>query len=173
MADKKRSTATLEDVRLIFRNFSGNESQYNAKGVRNFCVVLPTDVADAMAADGYNIKQRPPREEGDDPLIYLKVNVNFNGARPPQVVLINSRGRTTLDEADLNILDWADIQHVDLIISPYVRDWPDGRTTVTAYLQKIFVTIQEDELEEKYADVPFIGDEPQGNGNGPRFEYDD
>ena len=44
---------------------------------------------------------------------------------------------------------------MDLILNPY--EWAvNGKTGVKAYLKSIFVTIQEDELERKYADVPEI-----------------
>ena len=48
--------ATLNDVQIRFRNFSGNQGQYNALGQRNFCALLPEDTAEAMARDGWNVK---------------------------------------------------------------------------------------------------------------------
>jgi len=146
------SNITLEGVRIAFRNFSGKEGQYNREGDRNFAVILPKDVADDMRAEGWNIKQLRPREEGDDPQDYIQVSVGFKG-RPPRIVMITSRGRTNLGEDEVNILDWAEIANVDLIIRPY--EWTvNGKTGIKAYLQSIFVTIEEDELERKYADLP-------------------
>jgi|SRR5690606_36239568 len=145
----------MEGVRIIFRNFEGKEDQYNRKGDRNFTVVLDQATAEAMAADGWNIKRREPREEGDDPLFTLQVAVSYK-ARPPRVVMITSRGRTNLGEDTVETLDWADIENVDLIVSPY--EWTvNGKTGIKAYLQSLYVTIQEDELERKYADVPEPG----------------
>ena len=146
-------TATLDDAQIRFRNFSGAAGQYNAAGNRNFCVLLPDDVAQAMAADGWNIKYLKPREEDDLPQAYIKVKVKFDGPRPPKVFMINSRGRLQLDESMVSILDWAEFAKVDLIISPYKYN-VNGNEGVTAYLQTIFVTIKEDELELRYADVP-------------------
>lgn len=150
--EKKMTGATLEDVRIMFRNFSGKEGQFNVAGQRNFAVALDPETADAMARDGWNIKQLKPREEDDRPQDYIQVKVNFGG-KPPRVVMISSRGRTNLDESTVDILDWCDIEKVDLIINPY--QWNvNGKTGVKAYLQSIFVTIHEDELDLKYADVP-------------------
>jgi hypothetical protein len=60
-----------------------------------------------------------------------------------------------LHEDEVEILDWADIQMTDLIVRPY--EWAvNGKTGIKAYLQSIFVTIQEDELELKYADIDDI-----------------
>lgn len=146
------SNATLEDVRIAFRNFSGKEGKYNREGDRNFCVLLPEDIAEQMLADGWNIRYLQPREEGDEPQGYVQVAVNFNG-RPPRIVMITSRGKTHLDESMVDILDWADIVKVDAILRPY--QWEvNGKTGVKAYLQAIYVTIEEDDLERKYGDVP-------------------
>lgn len=144
-------TTTLEDVRIIFRNFSGAENRYNRKGDRNFSVVLTKELADQLAQLGYNVKTRPPREEGDEPLIHLAVKVKFSeNGRPPRVVLISSSGRRNLDEDSIGILDWADIQTVDMIIRPF--QWElNGDTGITAYLNAIYVTIREDDLERKYS----------------------
>lgn len=142
----------MEDVRIVFRNFSGKEGQYNREGERNFAVILDDDTASQMIADGWNVKHLKPREEGEEPTPYIQVKVNFRG-RPPRIVMITSRGRTPLGPDEVAILDWADIAKTDLIINPYQWD-VNGRQGVTAYLQSIFVTIEEDELERKYADVP-------------------
>ena len=43
------NTAQLDDAQIRFRNFSGNPGQYNAQGQRNFCALLPEDVANVVA----------------------------------------------------------------------------------------------------------------------------
>jgi hypothetical protein len=140
----------LEDVRIIFRNFAGKEGMYNAKGKRTFSVLLDDARANAMTQDGWNVKWLKPREEGDEPQAHLSVTVNYNG-RPPRVVMITSRGRTTLHEDEVELLDWVDIRNVDLIIRPF--NWEvNGKTGISAYLQSMFITIEEDELERKYAE---------------------
>jgi hypothetical protein len=144
---------TLEDRKVLFRNFAGEEGRYNAKGKRNFNVTLAPDEAERMMADGWNVRILQPREEEDVPQAILKVNVNYNGRKPPRVVLITSRGKTNLSEADIGLLDWAEIVTVDLIVNPYNYE-AQGTTGTTAYLDSLYVTIREDELELKYLDVP-------------------
>lgn len=145
--------ATLNDVPIRFRNFSGTAGQYNPAGQRNFCALLEPDVAQAMERDGWTIKYLKARDEGEMPQAYIKIKVNFDGPRPPKVFAINSRGRLQLDQDMVSILDWADFAKVDLIITPYKWDF-NGNQGVSAYLQTIFCTIREDELELRYADVP-------------------
>lgn len=148
------STVTIENARIIFRNFAGKEGQYNREGDRNFAVLLDTDVANAMAEDGWNIKWLKPREEDEEQQAYVQVSVAYKG-RPPRIVMVTSRGRTTLGEDLVEVLDWVDIANVDLILNPY--EWSvNGKTGVKAYLKSLFITILEDELEQKYADVPEI-----------------
>lgn len=147
------NTVLMEGVRIIFRNFAGKEGQYNREGDRNFAVLLDDSIANAMAEDGWNVKWLKPREDEEDETQqgYLQVSVNFKG-RPPRIVLITSRGRTNLDEHTVEMLDWADIKNVDLIVRPY--EWiVNNKSGIKAYLQSIYVTIEEDALELKYAEL--------------------
>src|SRR3954453_11026771 len=101
----------MEGMRIIFRNFAGKEGQYNREGDRNFGVILPNDVAEAMLADGWNVKYLKPREEDEDQeeTPWLSVSVNFDKGRPPTILMITSRGKTKLDEDTVDQLDWVDI----------------------------------------------------------------
>lgn len=148
MNDDKK-TFMVEDARLIFRNFSGVEGKYNREGDRSFSVVLDHKTAEAMINDGWNVKYLEAREEDEESTPYIQVAVNFK-IRPPRVVMITSTSRTSLREESVEVLDWAEIQTVDLIARGYEWD-VNGKQGVKAYLQSMFVTIEEDELERKYA----------------------
>jgi hypothetical protein len=144
------NTFMIENARIIFRNFEGKEGQYNRNGDRNFAVVIPDEkTAQDMLKDGWNVKYLQPREEGDDPTPYIQVAVSYKN-RPPRVVMMTSMARTILSEDNIEILDWADIKSSDLICRAYEWD-VNGKTGVKAYLQSLFVTIEEDYLERKYA----------------------
>jgi len=145
----------FEEARIIFRNFEGKEGPMNTAGNRNFCVVLTAEQADDLERKGYNVKRKPPREDGDEEFRFLKVKVSFKG-RPPRIVMLTSRGRTTLDEDLCQMLDVAEIESSDLIIQPY-KYTVNGKTGISAYLKSIYVTIHEDALELKYANVREIG----------------
>lgn len=142
-------TFMVEDAQLLFRNFSGEENQFNRDGDRNFCVVLDPVVASEMAKDGWNIKHLKAREEGDEDTPYIQVAVKFK-VKPPKITLITSTARTVMDEDTVGTLDWAEIETVDLIARAY--EWElNGKTGIKAYLQTMFVTVAEDALERKYA----------------------
>jgi hypothetical protein len=148
MADEVK-TFKVENARLIFRNFAGKEGQYNREGDRNFAVILDPDTAAQMVEDGWNVRSLAAREEGDEDTPYIPVAVSFKN-RPPRIMLITSTGRTKLDESSVDVLDYADIKVADLIARGY--EWVvNGKTGVKAYLQTLFVTIEEDDLERKYA----------------------
>jgi hypothetical protein len=146
---------TMEGVRLIFRNFSGKAGLYNKEGDRNFCVILDPETAKKMISDGWNVKFPVKRDEEDDRDPFLKVNVKYRNisgdlVRPPRVVLLGETTRTELGEEDVNVLDFVEMRNVDLIIRPF--EWSvNGKTGTNAYLKSIYVTLEEDELERKYA----------------------
>lgn len=148
-----RDNLIMENVRIGFRNFAGVEGKFNPPGRRNFCVFIDDPVlAKDLESDGWNIKYLQPRDPQDDQQAYMQVRVSFDNI-PPKIVMITSRNKTMLDADDVKILDWAEIANVDLIIRPYNWD-VNGRTGVTAYLKNMYVTIVEDEFEDKYRDVP-------------------
>jgi len=155
MADIKMQNITFEDVRIGFKNFTGAEGTYNKEGDRNFAIFLDSDIANQMMRDGWNVKYLKAREDEDEPQAYIKVKVSYKG-RPPRVVVITSKGKNQIGEDMVQILDWADIKTTDLIITPY--QWiVQGKPGVSAYLKSIFVTIQEDELDLKYAHLEDTG----------------
>lgn len=141
----------IDDCRIAYRNFAGVGSKYNREGDRNFVVIINNqEVADTLVNEGWNVKIKPPREEGDEPFMYLPVKVKFND-RGPNVYLKTGKNQNRLDEESIGILDKIYIADVALDIRPY--DWEvNGKTGRTAYLQAIRVTqdIRDRFAEEEY-----------------------
>lgn len=147
-----KNNIVIENGRIGFRNFSGKEGRFNPVGRRNFCVFLESDLAKILENDGWNVRWLEPRDPQEDKQPYLQVAVSFDNI-PPKIVLVTSKGKTILDEESVNILDWAEIKVVDLIIRPYNWD-VNGKAGVKAYIKSMYVTIAEDEFEQKYRNLP-------------------
>ena len=153
-APARIENVTLFDVRLIFKNFSGKAGMFNAEGERSFGIALPQDIADNMRALGWPVKELKAREEGDFPQPYISVKVKYTpNSRPPKATLVTSKGKTPLDESLISTIDYADITKADVILRAFNYDF-NGNQGVTAYLNSVFVTIREDELDMKYSEVP-------------------
>lgn len=146
-----RGILQIDDARIIYRNFSGAASKFNREGDRNFAVIIPNqELADKLIDDGWNVKIKPPRDEDDEPFMYLPVKLKFND-RGPNVYLITGNKKNQLDEESISCLDDVDILSVDLDIRPY--DWEvNGKTGRTAYLQSIAVVQELDRFAERYAE---------------------
>lgn len=134
----------IDGARIIWRNFSGKKSQYNKNGEREFNLVIPNqEIADKLLSDvnddgaAWNVRMKPPMDEGGDPLLYLKVKVRFNQYGPP-IYVVSDGVQREIDESEVGMLDQIAIESVDLDIRPY-DNITNGKPYRTAYLQSIRV----------------------------------
>lgn len=144
-----RGILQIDDARIIYRNFSGAASKFNREGDRNFSVVIPNqEIANTLIEEGWNVKIKAARDEGDVPFMHLPVKIKFND-RGPIVYLRSGNNLRKLDEETVGILDDVDIRSVDLDLRPY--DWEvNGKQGRTAYLQSIHVTQEIDRFAARY-----------------------
>ena len=144
-----RNILQIDDARIIYRNFSGEASQFNRAGDRNFSVLIDDQqIADELINQGWNVKIKAAREEGDVPFMHLPVKVKFND-RGPSVYLVSGNNRVKLDEETIGMLDSIDILGVDLDIRPF--DWEvNGKAGRAAYLQSICVTQDVDRFAQRF-----------------------
>lgn len=153
--DDKDRSILVENARIVQRNFAGKAGRYNSEGTRNFNLIIDEEthpgLEDQLKREGWNVKYFKVQEEGDEPQPFLPVEVKFE-YRPPMIVMLTSRGRTILGEEEVSLLDSVDIEVVDLIVRPY--DWEvNEKSGIKAYLQSLFITIREDALQRKYANI--------------------
>ena len=149
-----RGILQIDDARIIYRNFAGSGSKYNREGDRNFAVIIPEkEMADALIAEGWNVKVKPPRDEDDDPFMFLPIKVKFND-RGPNAYLQTGARMNRLDEESIACLDDVDIISVDMDVRPY--DWEvNGKAGRTAYLQSIKVIQEIDRFAARYAEEEY------------------
>lgn len=152
--DKKKRKDKLEiridGARITFRNFAGAEGKFNPAGNRNFCIFLETDLAKEMEADGWSIKWLDSYEE-EPPQAIVNVKMNF-GNYPPNIVLVSNGKLTRLDETNVNVLDFAELEHIDLILRGY--EWNvSGKSGIKAYLKTGYFVLVVDELAKKYGNT--------------------
>ena len=153
-----RGILQIDDARIIFRNFSGRGDKFNREGDRNFCLLIENEEdADRLAEAGWNVKIKAPREEGDTPFMYMKVNVKFNDRGPIVYLKSGNERPVQLDEESIDCLDNIDIAGIDMDIRPYDWERPDGASGRTAYLQSIHVTQEIDRFAARYSSTAGFG----------------
>ena len=142
----------IENAEIGFKNFEGREGAYNKEGVRSFAVFFDHDVAEDLLKEGWNIKFPRPMDsidpEEDTRKPFMQVSVSFDNY-PASVFMVSNENVTRLGEEEVSMLDWAEIQNVDLVIRPYT--WSvNGNSGIKAYLKAGYFTIVTDKFAEKY-----------------------
>lgn len=144
---------SLENVRIGFKNFEGKEGQFNRNGDRNFVAFLDHDVAEELAREGWNIKfpkEQENRVDPDEPARdpYIPITVSFDNY-PANIFLISNGKPTRAGADECIVLDWAELENVDLVLRPY--EWSvNGKSGIKAYLKSGYFTIVTDEFAAKY-----------------------
>lgn len=145
---KDKLEVRIDNARITFRNFEGAEGKFNPKGNRNFCVFLDTETAKQLESEGWSIKWLNSYEDEPAQAI-ISVKLNF-GNYPPNVILVSDGKMTRLDENNINVLDFADLDQVDLILRGY--QWEvSGKSGIKAYLKTGYFVLVVDELAKKYS----------------------
>ena len=151
----------LEGVAVIFKNFRGEKGTYNEEGVRTFSVVIQDLVyATDLIAQGWALKPLK-NEEGNIEAYHLPVKVNYASRQPPRIYKISmvNNAQLPLDDKTIDMLDYLPIDYVDVIVNPY--SWEvRGETGIKAYCQTMYVVIEENALDIKWANMA---------GNNPLF----
>lgn len=145
---KDKLEIRIDNAKIAFRNFAGAEGKFNPAGNRNFAVFLPDDVANKMEEDGWNVKWLDQYKD-EPPQAMISVKINF-GNYPPNVILVSDGKMTRLDETNINVLDFAELEQVDLILRSY--EWKvSGKSGIKAYLKTGYFVLVVDELAKKYS----------------------
>lgn len=125
-----------------------------------FGLVIGAAVAGAAVALYYTKDtERKRADEEIAQMRVIKVKISFR-VRPPKIWLLTNHKRTLLDEDTIATLQYARIENADVVVSPW-RWEVNGKTGIAAYLETLYVKIEDDPFADKYADyessdeVPF------------------
>lgn len=157
---ERNNKLAIDNARIIFKNFTGKDDKFGREGDRSFSIVIEDDaLAEQLANDGWNVKALTPRDPDEKVNHFIKVKISFK-VRPPKIWLLTNRKRTLLDEDTIATLQYARIENADVVVSPW-RWEVNGKTGIAAYLETLYVKIEDDPFADKYADyessdeVPF------------------
>ena len=143
------NTVTLNNVGIIFPNFAGRSDQYNKTGIRNFSVTISNDTAEAMLADGFNVKFPKPNPEidpdDDRRLPTLNITVSKDHDIIPygiRIFLVDGENEQRVDNTNLDMLDGLDIDYANVKFSVY--DWSvNGTSGRKPYLQSLQIFLKD------------------------------
>ena len=157
---ERNNKLAIDNARIIFKNFTGKDDKFGREGDRSFSIVIEDDaLAEQLANDGWNVKPLTPRDPDEKVNHFIKVKISFK-VRPPKIWLLTNHKRTLLDEDTIATLQYARIENADVVVSPW-RGEGNGKTGIAAYLETLYVKIEDDPFADKYADyessdeVPF------------------
>lgn len=148
----------FENAQIGFRNFEGREGQFNKPGDRSFVVFLNEEDAHDLEKAGWNVKWPKARPdisaEDDNRQPYLQIAVGFDYF-PAKLYMVTATGEenepkvTPMQEAEVGMLDWAELENVDLVVRPY--EWTvNGKSGIKAYLKAGYFTLVTDDFSKKY-----------------------
>lgn len=156
---ERTNKLAIDNARIIFKNFTGKDDKFGREGDRNFSIVIEDDaLAEQLSNDGWNVKPLTPRDPDEKVNHFIKVKISFK-VRPPKIWLLTNHKRTLLDEDSIATLQYARIENADVVISPW-RWEVNGKTGIAAYLETLYVKIEDDPFADKYADYENSDDVP-------------
>lgn len=172
---KLQKKIAIENANIGWTNFGGAPTQYKPAGVHTFTIFLEDDIAHKLEDQGWNVRWRESKYDEDaEPFPTLEVTLSYNPNRPefdPEVFRVCGNRMTKLDREALGILDrdcrQNMVENVDLGIRSYEWSRPDGTHGVKAYLDFIYVTVEQDPFAEKYGRYTMTEDDICGNEEVP------
>lgn len=163
---RERKLVKFEDTKFIFMtNFSGDPARDNfGNSSRKVNIIIPSyEQAQAMIAEGLNVKETKPRpgdEEGFIPDYYIVLYIGYRNRynepvkNPPRIYIVsgNSAVPVLLDENSVGDLDHIFIKNVKCVASIYENP-VTGKKTL--YVRTMYV-------EQDFDDDPFAADYVKG-----------
>lgn len=145
----------IEGAEFVYRrNFTGAAVGFDEEGDRNFNVKIDPAIANALEADGWNIKWTKPGKNASEEVVrdfvpepFLNVAVGFK-FRPPTIFLIRNGQGTVITEKTVATLDSAEFTNVDMVIRGRRHEMQGGG--YKAWLAEFYGTVEVSEIGSKY-----------------------
>ena len=134
-----------EDIKdILFRNFSGGPDRYNPNGcMANFWIVLnDEDYAKSLEDKNLNVRWKPNRDGDLEPRLQLFMRWD---KYPPVIFKKSGDQEIQLNETTLGTLDYDDIAHADIWISPNNYD---PNKPAKSYIAKAKFYVEDDEWDD-------------------------
>lgn len=159
----------IEDAEFVYRqNFAGvARPPYDDAGDHYFNVKLNPSDAEALARDGWPVKETKPSNNATPEVIsefvaepYLVVHIGFK-FRPPTIFLIRNGNPTVINEKTVGVLDSTEFSKVDCVVRARYYD-NNGNRGYKVWLAEFYGHVNLSELGAKYA---YLLDAVQGGDN--------
>ena len=155
----------IENLRnrdIIYRNFSGKQTQFNRNGNMKFSIVVDPAIVPRLLKEGWNVKTRPSKNDENEEFCTLEVRVRFDlSFARPKIKQFTRHGSVAITEANVGNLDDAEFDTADVVLRQYAWTNPAGDSGVAAQLSEMYVRLSEGVLEAKWADEE-SGDDEDG-----------
>ena len=156
----KTNNLFIENTRFIFNtNFSGDpkRDKYGSSERKGNIVIPDIDMARRLIDEGFNVKMTKPKEGYEDeyvPTYYILAKLAYrdrNGEPkqwPPKVILVAGDSATELNEESVNCIDYAWIDHVNVVLKTYESE--RGKSFYIKTME-VFQRINDDPILARYA----------------------
>jgi len=161
MARTMRKKLEIENANIFWRDFTGRKSKFESH-IPTFGVSLndpestyyyggqqvsAEELVKELEKDKWKVTNKPPREEGDDPLCGLYVTVAFGKAKDPDIKKYTRHGSVVVTADTAGTIDADEIEAVDVVINPYR---PDGAKHTSAYLDSMYLRVPDERFRDKW-----------------------
>ena len=151
----KNEILELQEVPVIFKNFSASPTKFNAKGGDiTFSIVIENlDQAELLLSEQWALKPLKD-EEGDLSAYHLPIKVNFKSPYPPRIYRVSDghTARILMSADTVHVLDSMRIIFADVSVNKY--HWSvGGDSGVKAYCDTAYFVVQETNLDRKWDQI--------------------
>ena len=145
---------------IIYRNFSGKQTQFNRNGNMKFSIVIDPAMAPKLQQEGWNVKVKPSKNDENEMFCTLEVRVRFDlSFAKPKIKQATAHSSVMLNENNIKNLDDAEIETAKVVLRQYAWTNPSGEHGISAQLSEMYVKLQEGVLEELWAEEEGPGED--------------